>query len=487
MKVELRAIRKTFGSVRANDGITLTLEGGHIHGLLGENGAGKTTLMRILSGFLSLDSGEIVLDGQPSAIRSPADALQYGVGMLPQDPLDFPPFSVLENFLVGWRKGRRLDRRQGKDLLQEWTDKMGFDFDPDLPVSQLTVGERQQLEIVRLLALGVKVLILDEPTTGISLSQRETLFRALKALAEEGKTVVLVSHKLQDIEELCSRVTILRKGRVVGEASPPYRTEQLVAWMFGEVPPLMPRPVAALGPPVLELREFCVEERRLCLTPVTLSVRAGEVIGIAGVEGSGQRLFLQGCTGLRKPSSGRIFLNGMDMSGKPYERFRAEGVAYLPANRLEEGLISGLTLTDHLLLARGSPSFFLDRNGAREQMASRIRSFRIVGEPETRVEFLSGGNQQRALLALLPDRLRLLLMEHPTRGLDMESTRWIWSLLLKRREEGTAILFSSSDLDEIVERSDRVLVFSGGRVSAIRRTEETSAHQLGEMIGGRGL
>jgi len=487
MKVELRAIRKAFGSVRANDGVNLTLEEGHIYGLLGENGAGKTTLMKILSGFLSFDSGEIRFDDEVVAIRSPAEALRHGVGMLQQDPLDFPAFSVVENFLLGWRKGRRLDRRRGKDLLRKWAEGLGFDFDPDLPVSQLTVGERQQLEIVRLLALGVKVLILDEPTTGISLSQRETLFRALKALAEGGKTVVLVSHKLQDIEELCSRVTILRKGKVVGELAAPYRTEGLVELMFGQIPSLVPRPQAALGDPVLELQDFCVEEKRLCLTAVTLSVRAGEVIGIAGVEGSGQRLFLQGCAGLRRPSSGRIFLKGIDMSAKPYGRFRSEGVAYLPANRLEEGLISGLTLTEHLLLSRKGSSFFLDRNEAREEMTSRIRSFRIVGEPETRVEFLSGGNQQRALLSFLPDRLTLLLMEHPTRGLDIESTRSVWTLLLKRREEGTAILFSSADLDEIVERSDRILVFSGGRMSTIRRAEETSAQQLGEMIGGRGL
>jgi general nucleoside transport system ATP-binding protein len=489
MKVELQNIHKSFGPVLANQGISITFEGGSIYGLLGENGAGKTTLMKILSGFISFDSGEILVNGQAAAFPTPAQALQYGVGMLQQDPLDFPPLRALDNFSLGQRGGWRLNRSRSWNDLKALAESFGFSFDPNVPVGRLTIGERQQLEIIRLLASGVKVLILDEPTTGITLSQRISLFNALRLLARQGEIVILVSHKLEDVQELCSRLTILRQGKVVGEEFPPYRTEQLVEIMFGQIPHFSIPPSAAKGSdqPLLELRNFCVEERRLCLSNMTLTVHAGEVIGLAGVEGSGQRLFLQGCAGIRKPTTGRIYLDGIDMTGQSYQRFRSLGAAYLPAGRLEEGLIAGLNLTEHFLLTEKRSPFVIDWIRAQERTSGRIREFNIVGEPQTRVETLSGGNQQRALLAFLPERLRLLLMEHPTRGLDIESAQWIWALLLKRCQLGTTILFTSSDLDEILERSDRILVFSGGRVTRMLEAAETSAWQLGEMIGGKGL
>jgi ABC-type uncharacterized transport system ATPase subunit len=486
MKVELRNIGKSFGPLRANDGISVALEGGSIHGLLGENGAGKTTLMKILSGFIPLDSGEISIDGRAVDIQSPADALRHGIGMLQQDPLDFPPLEVLDNFSLGPKRGWRLNRNRSRIELKTLADTFGFSFDPTVPVGRLTVGERQQLELVRLLASGVRVLILDEPTTGITLSQKTSLFDALRLLTQQGKIVILVSHKLEDVQELCSRVTILRKGKVVAEESPPYCRERLVEMMFGQVPRFnIPLPTSS-GRPVMELRHFCVEERRICLSDMTLTVHEGEVIGMAGVEGSGQRLFLQGCAGLRRSTSGHIYISGVSMTDRSYHDFRSSGVAYLPAGRLDEGLIPGLNLTEHLLLAEDHPPFVIDSMKSREQTASRIREFKIVGEPDTRVDSLSGGNQQRALLAFLPEHLRLLLMEHPTRGLDIESTHWIWTLLLKRCQQGAAIFFTSSDLDEILERSDRILVFSGGRVTRLLKTAETSARQLGEMIGGQG-
>lgn len=487
MNVELRHIGKSFGSVHANDDISLTFAGGRIYGLLGENGAGKTTLMKILSGFLSSDSGEILLDGVPMRAATPADAIRRGVGMVHQDPMDFLPFSVLDNFLLGRGKGLSYDRTTARRELREIASGFGFTVDPDATSSRLTVGERQQMEIVRLLASGVQAIILDEPTTGITAAQKDLLFAALQRMATGGKTIIFVSHKLADVQDLCSHVAILRRGRVAGETAAPFSTGWLIEHMFGALPPAPARqPIAASGA-LLELSGFCVEDRRLCLDPVDLTINSGEVIGIAGIEGSGQRLLLQGCAGLVRPSAGSIRLSGRRMNGQPYRRFRSNGVAYVPAGRLEEGLIAGLDLTEHVVLTQDAAPFIINWRAARDNVAGRIKQFSIVGAPETHVDALSGGNQQRALLALLPAELRLVLLEHPTRGLDIESTRWIWSLLLERRRQGTAIMFTSADLDEIMERSDRILVFSGGRATRALSAHETSTQQLAEMIGGKGL
>ncbi len=487
MKVELRDIYKSFGPVRASDGLQVTFESGRIYGLLGENGAGKTTLMKILAGFLSLDAGEIVIDGRPVHIQSPAQALDQGIGMLQQDPVDFLPFDVLENFLLGRKTGRRINRKKASHRLKEQAEFLGFSLDPNVPVRTLTIGERQQLEIIGLLASGVKVLILDEPTTGISASQKSALFAALRRLAGQGNIIILVSHKLADIQDLCEQVIVLRQGRVAGEEQAPFDMNRLVRLMFGRLPDSRTDRVPSSGVLVLELSNFCIEEHRIFLSRLSLSVRQGEVVGLAGTGGSGRRLFLQGCAGLRKVQEGKIRLHGNDLTGQDYQRFRSLGTAYVPAARLEEGLIRGLDLTEHFLLAEKDLPFVIDRIQARERASSRIQTFNIIGTPETKVEALSGGNQQRALLALLPDNIFLLLLEHPTRGLDIESARWIWDKLMTRCDQGTAILFISSDLDEIMEHSDFILVFSGNQVSRMMKADETNAQQLAEMIGGKGL
>jgi general nucleoside transport system ATP-binding protein len=487
MKVELRDIYKSFGAVRACDGLQVTFESGRIYGLLGENGAGKTTLMKILAGFLSLDAGEILMDGRPVRIQSPAQALDQGIGMLQQDPFDFPPFSVLDNFLLGRKAGWRINRKRGSLRLKEQAEFLHFRFDPNVLERAMTVGERQQLEIIGLLSSGIKVLILDEPTTGISASQKSSLFAGLQLLAGHGHIIILVSHKLEDIQELCEQVIVLRRGKVAGEVQAPFDTDRLVQLMFGRLPDLHLGEKSCSGALVFELSNFCIEEHRICISDLSLSVRQGEVIGLAGTGGSGRRLFLQGCAGLRKLKEGKIHLCGTDLTGQGYLKFRSLGAAYVPAARLEEGMIRGLDLTEHFLLAGGKPSFVIDRIKARAEASSRIRAFNIIGTPETRVEALSGGNQQRVLLALLPDDSSLLLLEHPTRGLDIESAKWIWDKLKTRCEQGAAILFISSDLDEIRERSDSILVFSGGRVSRMMKAEETNVQQLAEMIGGKGL
>ncbi len=486
MKVELRNIHKHFGPVRANDGVSVTVEPGTIHGLLGENGAGKSTLMKILTGFFSADSGEILLDDHLVRMVSPAEGIALGVGMLHQDPLDFGALSVLDSYLLGSTGPLTLNRAEVRRELRQLAAQFDFSLDPDAHVSSLSVGERQQMEIVRLLWRGVQVLILDEPTTAISAQQRDKLFAALHRLAEQGKTVLFVSHKLEEVEELCGRVTVLARGQVRGEVAMPCPTDQLVQMMFGQTITMGKREPIPLGPPALVLEHLTVSGWRLEIRDLTLTVRAGEVIGLAGLEGSGQRLLLQACAGLRRPTAGRVLLDGQEMTGRPYHQFLDAGVAYMPAGRLEEGLIAGMTITEHVALAERSRAFLVDWQAAGRTAAERIQTYSIKGKPHTTVEALSGGNQQRTLLGLLPPQLKLLLMEHPTRGLDLESTEYIWGRLLNRTLDGTAILYASSDLDELLDRSDRLLVFFGGRVR-ILETRKTNVEQLGELIGGKGF
>lgn len=486
MKIELREIHKRFGAVHANAGINLSVGTGTILGILGENGAGKSTLMKILSGYFHPDSGEILLDGAAVRLRTPADALRHGVGMLHQDPLDFPPMRVLDNFLLGrehqfWQ--RRSAARADFDVL---CSEFEFRLDPEGFMFDLTVGERQQLEIARLLWLGARVLILDEPTTGISANQKVKLFATLRKLAAQYKTVIFVSHKLEDVEGLCGRVAVLRRGALVGEAQPPYTTAGLVQMMFGQALAVGVRPAAPLGAPQLELRGAEFAGEHIVLRNVDLTVAGGEVVGLAGLEGSGQQQLLKGVAGLVALGKGSLKIGGRDLSQASYKEFLAAGTAFMAADRLEEGMIAGLSIEEHMVLARrGKQPAIVDWAVARTAAQAGIAEFNIKGAPASVVEGLSGGNQQRALLALLPPALKLLAMEHPTRGLDVESAIYIWSKLLMRRAEGTAILFATADLEELLRYSDRVLVFFAGEIMAVLRAADATVEQLGALIGGK--
>lgn len=486
MKVELRDIDKAFGPVQANKEITLTIPSGKIQGILGENGAGKSTLMKILSGFFQADQGEILLDNEPVIIRSPADAIHHGIGMLHQDPLDFPPMQVLDNFLIGRHGGIFPNRAKARKEFLDLAEQFDFDIDPDNYVDALTVGERQQLEILRLLWLGVEVLILDEPTTGISAVQKHKLFATLRKLASEGKTIIFVSHKLEDVGEICDRVAVLRAGELVGEMDPPFENEGLVSMMFGKLVLKELHQKLQPGGPVLELRHVDLEDYRLKMKDINIKVCGGEVIGLAGMEGSGQSLLLRACAGLLRPVGGEILIHSINMTGKHYRAFLRQNVAYLPASRLEEGLVPGLTLSEHFCLSDGQKGLFIDQKQAISIANQRIKEFNIHGRENSPVEALSGGNQQRTLLALLKNPLSLVLLEHPTRGLDIESTIYIWGKLKARSQEGAAIIFISSDLEEILTYSDRILVFFSGQVSPSLDAASTTVEELGELIGGRG-
>jgi ABC-type uncharacterized transport system ATPase subunit len=442
--------------------------------------------MKVLSGFYQADSGDIVLDGSHLRLGSPDDAIAAGIGMLHQDPLVFLPFSVLDNFLLASPGSAVLDRRSARREVRALRDRFGFSFDLDAPARTLTVGERQQVEITRLLWLGARVLILDEPTTGISADQRNLLFATLRELAAGGMIVIFVSHKLEEIEEICEDVTVMRQGSVVGSATMPVPPEDLVAMMFGEPIEITERTGVPLGDPLLAIDDVTFEERLTRLEHLDLHVQRGEVIGLAGMGGSGQRTFLRGIAGLVSTSDGRITLGDTDVSRRGYRDRLDAGIQYLPAGRLEEGLVHGLTLTEHFILAdRRSSGFFIDREAARDAARRRIEEYSIKGTDASTAESLSGGNQQRLLLAMLPDDVEVLLMEHPTRGLDIESADWVWTQLLERRQGGTAIIFASADLDELLRYSDRILVFFSGAVFAELDASATNVDQIGHLIGGR--
>lgn len=496
MDISIRNLTKTFGSLRANDTISLDFAAGQIHGVLGENGAGKSTLMKLLSGFLRRDSGEIVLDGKPARLENPAAALRAGIGMIHQDPLDVPAFTALENFYCASPRAAMPNLAVARRMLVELSERLGFAVDPDPPVARLTVGQRQQLEIIRLLALGVRVLILDEPTTGISAVQAAALFAALRRLANEGKTILFVSHKLNEVAELCDTVSVLRAGRVVGEGQMrlPQPQERLLALMFGqtlnvlkEPSPAARRSPVSTGSLVWRLHGVTIREGALSLRKLTLDIPAGEVLGLAGLEGSGQRLFLRLLAGYVRPLAGTLLLNGSDVTHASPDVFRTAGVRYLPADRLAEGLVGAFSLADHAALLLPSSGLQVDRRAAYAAARAAIAAYDIKATPTTPIASLSGGNQQRAMLALLPERCSGLLMEQPTRGLDVASARVVWQRLLDRRADGTALVFASADLDELLEYSDHVLVFFGGNVSSPLPRAELSETRLAELIGGVGF
>jgi ABC-type uncharacterized transport system ATPase subunit len=486
MQIEFKNISKRFGKVQANHDINLKFASGRIIGILGENGAGKSTLMKILAGYQSADTGEIWLDGVHARYHGIQGALTSGIGMLQQDPLDIPAFTVLENFMYG---GLPMPRRQAREKLQSISQRFGFTLDPDTQVAQLSIARRQQLEIVRLLALGVRLLILDEPTTGISAEQKQLLFKTLRELAKQDSvTVLLVSHKLEDVIALCDEVAVLRAGQVVGALTMPATTTQLVHLMFDATITHYRREnlVRQDEPDALTLDKVTLRSGRVTVNDLTLRLKPGEIVGLAGLEGSGQELVLRAAAGLIAPVQGELYVGMQRMTGKSYRALIQAGVRFAAAGRLEEGLIAGLTLTEHVALTT-APGQVIDWQAAREDTAKRISHYQVRGTPESQIETLSGGNQQRVLMAMMPEQPQALILEQPTRGLDVESAGWIWEQLLERRAAGAAILFSSAELDEILEYSDRVIVFYVGQAVEVNDPDAITAETLGYLIGGKTL
>lgn len=486
MEIEIRNIHKSFGNVHANAGISLIVHAGEILGVLGENGAGKTTLMKILAGLQPCDEGEILIDGKPVHFQSADTALALGIGMLSQDPLDFPMLTIFDNLYLGRKKGFFIQKNSFRREVEKVEDLLGLHFKLNELVGTLSIGERQQLEILRLLVYGSELIILDEPTTGISAQQKKQLFDLLKRLAEFGKTIIFVTHKLGEVNELCQRTIILRQGKLVGDVALPCGSSSLIRAMFGRVVDLQnPMDVSRLERH-FEVKQLVIKDARFFSNPVDLSIRKGEIVGLAGMEGSGQKVFLRTLAGLEKPHCGVFMDEDYALRwGSPHS-FTKRGIYFMPAARMEEGLIRGMTVQEHFILSQTADEFFIDHEESSKVSETRIQEYAIHGFSSSNVEELSGGNQQRLLIAMLHENARLLLLENPTRGLDIESTNWMWEKLHERCQKGASILFASADIDELLRFSNRILVFFGGKISELYPSQALNSEKLGALIGGEG-
>ncbi|MBI2773115.1 MAG: ABC transporter ATP-binding protein [Chloroflexi bacterium] len=475
--LEMRGITKRFPGTLANDGIDLEIRPGEIHALLGENGAGKSTLMNILYGLLTPDSGEILMDGATVTIRDPADAIARGIGMVHQHFMLVPVLSVAENVMLGSEVMRGpvlLDVGEAAKRIRALAEQVGFTIDPGARVEQLSVGQQQRVEIVKALYRRARILVLDEPTAVLTPQETDEIFTVLRRLRTEGTSIVFISHKLDEVLRIADRITVIRRGKVVGELDPGATTEQECAdLMVGRSVSLkVDRGVAHPGEPVLSVRGLVVRDDRghETVRGVDLEIRSGEIVGIAGVAGNGQEELVEAITGLRKPSAGHVSLTGRDVTGAAPRAVRDRGVGYVPADRQRYGLVLGFPVDDNTVLTE-----YLNEPYAhgvvRDDRAIRKRAETLIVEfdirapgPDVRVSTLSGGNQQKVVVAREFGGDKLLILDQPTRGIDVGSTEFIHKRTVEQRDAGSAVLLVSADLDEVLELSDRVLVIHRGRI-----------------------
>jgi len=487
MDVEFQHISKRFGSIQALTDVSLTAHAGTIHGLIGENGAGKSTLMKILTGYQARSDGNILIDGQAVQLNNPRQAGKIGIGMLYQEPMDFTPLTVLENFSLGTPPQTR---RELRDALGTLADRFGFHLSPDRRVELLTVGERQQIELLRLIHCKTRILILDEPTTGISPAQKDVLFPALQQLARDGMTLLLVSHKLEEVATLCQEVTVLRHGRVTHHAPAPFHFPELLQAMFGTVPEREDKEAARKkGTSALVMQAVQATGERQGLSGCNVEVHTGEIIGLAGLDGAGQSTFLRLAAGLAVSEQGhvKLFDNELPRNSAASRKAMKQGTAFLPADRLEEALFCDVSLSDHFSLREEDSPFWRSQQKSRKQTEEGIKTFSIKGRPDDTADALSGGNQQRLLLALLDPASRLILLENPTRGLDIQSGQWVWQYLRNTLSPDTVIIFSSPELDEILHYSDRILVFHDGEIVLDSAVTDTSHDAVAAAMTGMEL
>jgi general nucleoside transport system ATP-binding protein len=493
--VELEGIVKAFPGVVANAGIDLAIHPGEVLAILGENGAGKSTLMSILAGLYRPEAGTIAFDGQRVDLRSPRDALDRGIGMVHQQFRLVDSFTVTENVLLGGDAPRLfLDLGRGARRVERLARDHGLDVDPLARVWQLSVGERQRVEILKMLYRDVRVLVLDEPTAVLTPQEVTPLFAAIRRMAREGRSAVFISHKLDEVLAIADRIVTLRSGRVVGETRPSAATpRQLAQLMVGhEVPTETAAPLSAGAPVLLVERCSALGDRgHLAVQEVTLEVCHHEIVGIAGVSGNGQRELVEVMAGLRPPLAGRLLLNGQEITRTgPRERWQ-RGIAYVPEDRLREGLVGSFSLTENGVLrdyrlppvARGP---FMSWGAAREKARALISAFQIQAPEEgVRARQLSGGNQQRLLVGREAlGRPQVLVATYPTRGLDVDATVGLHRVLFALRAAGSAVVVVSESLDELLSIADRLVVLHRGRITGIRPARNVSREEIGLLMAG---
>ena len=498
--LEMRGITKRYPGVVANDGIDLDVKPGEIHALLGENGAGKTTLMNILYGLARPDEGEILLDGTAVTIDSPSDAIRQGISMVHQHFMLVPVLSVAENILLGDETMANpvfLDRKEAHKRIVELGQRFGFDIDPEVKVGSLSVGWQQRVEILKALYRQARILVLDEPTAVLTPQETDEIFAVLRRLAEEGHSIVFISHKLYEVLEVADRITVIRRGRVVGERTPAETNEDdLAELMVGrEVELVVDRGESHPTDVVLKVEGLRVRDDRgsEVVRGVDLEIRAGEILGIAGVAGNGQDELVEAIIGLRRPAAGAVTLAGRDVTTASPRAMNEAGVGYVPADRHRFGLVLPFTISDNLVLtsyyrrpfARGS---IRDDRAIAKAAEERIRTFDVRTPTATAsAGTLSGGNQQKLIVAREFDRdVDLLVLDQPTRGLDVGSIEFIHRQVIAKRDAGTAILLVSAELDEILEMSDRIAVMYRGRIVAVLDGRAADKNEVGLLMATGG-
>jgi general nucleoside transport system ATP-binding protein len=494
--VEMRGIWKRFPGVVANRNVDLDLRPGEVHALLGENGAGKSTLMHILSGMYRCDAGTITINGTPVDFKSPAQAIAAGIGMVHQHFRLVETQTVAENIHLGWRETpRSVSQRTLAERTRRLCDNFGLRVDADALIWQLSTGEQQRVEILRVLARGARVLILDEPTSVLTPSESAELFRSIRLLASTGRTVVLISHKLDEVLAVSDRVTVLRNGRVVATRLTPECDKQTLARLLigQDIVSRLARAERPPGQAVLEVRDAQVLSDRglAALRDLNLVVRSGEILGIAGVAGNGQTELALVVTGMRPLTKGSVRVAGQEVSGLSPEGFAAAGVGHIPEDRLGVGLAGSLSIIDNAVLREYlrppiSTGFRLDGRAAAEFTRELVARAAVqVSSIHTPVRHLSGGNQQR-LLAGRETRVasKLLVAMHPTQGLDVGATEELRRVLMEYRNNGGAVLLISEDLDEVLIMSDRIAVMFGGSIVGEFHTLSADRAEIGLLMGG---
>ncbi|MFC6315274.1 ABC transporter ATP-binding protein [Lapidilactobacillus achengensis] len=496
--IEMRKITKAFGAFKANDQVDLQVRPGEIHALLGENGAGKSTLMNVLSGLLEPTSGQIYLNGKPVKIDSPNKANSLGIGMVHQHFMLIDAFTVTENIILGSEpnRGGVINIHQAEKDIQELSDRYNLDVDPTAKVADISVGMQQRAEILKTLYRGANVLIFDEPTAVLTPQEIEELIEIMKNLVKEGKSIILITHKLSEIRQAADRCTVIRRGKTIGTVEVAgASSEDLATMMVGHsVTFKIPKQPAKLGPTTLQVKDLHVNENRgiPAVKGVDFSVKSGEILGIAGIDGNGQTELIEALTGLRKIVSGEILIKNHERANAAPRKITETGVAHVPEDRQKYGLVLQLSLAENLALqtyyrAPISEHGFLDYGKMREHAKRLIKEYDIrTTNEQLRAGELSGGNQQKAIIARELDRdADLIIVAQPTRGLDVGAIEYIHRQLIAQRDAGKAVLLISFELDEIMNLSDRIIVLHDGKIAGEVRPETTTEQELGLLMAGQ--